>query len=102
MTGRDKISAGGEGFFEEKFEFYFFVTHNVRIRGSTGFKLFQHIFNDFFFIIFFEVKNFKVDSELCRDAFCVGKVFCPGAFHAGEVARPVFHIDANDFIARVF
>ncbi len=99
MAGRNHVGTIFEGGFEEKFEFNFLVTHDVRVWRTALFVFIDHVVDDFMAVLVFEIKDLEINAELYGNALCIRQILSPWALHARQVLAPVFHIHTSYFVA---
>ena len=66
MPGCHIIRAQIQRLFQKQPEFYFFITHHVRIWSNPLFITIHHIINHFLFILFFQINCVKRNAYMFR------------------------------------
>ena len=95
----DQVGAQGHGVVEESLELDFGVAQHVRVRRAAGLVFAQEIGEDAVLVFGSEIDGLDIDADDVGHAGRIDPVLARGAVFRIVVIFPVFHEQADDFIA---
>ena len=99
MPGRHFVCAQGKGVIEKGFELDFSVAQNIRIGRASGLVLAQKFGEHAVFVICREIDVFDLYADDISHCSGVYEVLVRRAVFVVVIVFPVFHEDANHFMA---
>ena len=87
------------GEFQEGFKFDLFVAQNVRVRGTTGFVLFQEKLEDVVPVFCSKVNGVQFNAQLIAHRLRIGEIRSSSAIFLAIIFLPVLHEQALHLIA---
>src|SRR4051812_25187713 len=98
MAGGNKVRAVFQSRLQKQLKLDLLVAHDIWIRRKAGLKAFEHVIQYLLTVFFLKIVNFERNAKLDSQSFSVLIVFLPRAWHAGQIAGPIFHVNTRDAV----